>query len=59
MKPPGMAWLLRPVDAGMVRFESLLEPGKVNLRHIALLNDYLDVKQENEARARAAAAPPS
>lgn len=38
----------------MVRFESLLD-GTVNLRHIALLNDYLDVEAENEARANAAA----
>lgn len=54
MKPPGMGWLLRPVKAGMVRFESLLD-GTVNLRHIALMNDYLDVEAENEARANAAA----
>lgn len=54
MKPPGMGWLLRPVKAGMVRFESLLD-GTVNLRHIALMNDYLNVEAENEARANAAA----
>lgn len=54
MKPPGMAWLLRPVRAGMVKYESLKD-GKVGLRDIALLNDYLDVCDENEARARKAA----
>ncbi len=38
----------------MVRYESLKD-GTVGLRDIALLNDYLDVCDENEARARKAA----
>jgi len=56
-EPVGLAggedWLLRPVMRSLVRFESLLD-GSVDLSHVALLNDALDVQDENETRAREA-----
>lgn len=45
---------MRPVLAGMCRMESLYE-GPLDLEAFALMNDALDCKAENEARARAAA----
>jgi hypothetical protein len=42
-------WLLRPVGAGMCRYESLLD-GTLDIVDIADMNEFLDVKQENEAR---------
>ncbi len=54
MTTPEMAWLLRPVSRGMCRYESLLD-GTLNLVDIARMNDYLDVLEENEFRAREAA----
>jgi hypothetical protein len=46
----GEDWLLRPVAAGMCLYESLLEPGKIDLGDIADMNEFLDVKDENERR---------
>jgi hypothetical protein len=43
-------WLLRPCGAGMHLYESLLIPGALDLSDIALMNEYLDVKDENERR---------
>lgn len=40
---------MRPVLEGCCRFESLLD-GTLGLEHIALINDALDVKHENELR---------
>lgn len=51
--PGGEDWLLSPVLAGLCRFESLKD-GTVDLADIALMNDALAVKADNEERARAA-----
>lgn len=40
---------MRPVVAGLIRFESLID-GTLDLEHVALLNATLDVKDENERR---------
>lgn len=52
--PNGQSWLLRPVEAGMCRFESLLD-GTLDLGHLALMNDAIAARAENEARAHKAA----
>lgn len=44
---------MRPVLAGVVRFESLFD-GSLDLEHLAMANDALDVKEENERRLHAA-----
>jgi hypothetical protein len=41
-------WCLRPVEAGLCKVESLLD-GTIMLDHLAMLNEMLDVKYENEA----------
>lgn len=51
--PDGEDWLLRPVDAGMCKYESLLD-GTLQLVDVARLNDLLDVRIENETRYRKA-----
>lgn len=51
--PDGMNWLMRPVVRNMMRIESLID-GSVDLLHVALCNDALDVQDENEARMHAA-----
>ncbi|WP_436286584.1 DUF6889 family protein [Robbsia andropogonis] len=50
--PNGEDWLLQPVLEGLIRYESLLD-GSVNLEDIALLNDALTVKRENQRRIQA------
>ena len=52
--PKGLAWLWRPVDRGYFQGESLFN-GTLRIEHIAMANDALDVRDENEARARRAA----
>jgi hypothetical protein len=47
--PGGEDYLLRPVEAGMCSIAEL-KSGVVDLFDIALMNDYLDVKAENERR---------
>ena len=47
--PDGEDWLLRPVLAGCIRYESLLD-GTLGLEDVARLNDALDVRDENERR---------
>jgi hypothetical protein len=42
-------WMLRPVGEGMCRYESLID-GTLNLADVARMNEYLDVRNENEAR---------
>jgi len=42
-------WCLRPVEAGMCRYESLID-GTLDLHHLAMMNEYLDVQQENRSR---------
>ena len=49
--PGGEDWLLRPVVHGMCRYESL-KNGALDLADVALMNDALDVKEENQALAR-------
>jgi hypothetical protein len=44
---------MRPVLAGLCRYESL-KNGTLDLADVALMNDALDVKRENENRAYAA-----
>ncbi|UTN94663.1 MULTISPECIES: DUF6889 family protein [Serratia] len=47
--PGGEDYILRPVDAGLCSFEALKD-GRIDLFDIALMNDYLDMKADNEAR---------
>lgn len=51
---PGMDWLLRPVMAGMCRYESLIDR-TLTLVDIATMNDALDVRADNEYLAAEAA----
>lgn len=44
-------WLFRPVLFGILRAESLVD-GTVDLAYVALLNEALDVKAENQNRAK-------
>lgn len=44
-------WLMRPVDRGYCRYESLID-GSVGLEDIARMNDAIDVRDENEFRMR-------
>lgn len=52
--PSGRSWLLRPVERGMCRYESLKD-GALDLADLALMNEALAVAAENESRARRAA----
>jgi hypothetical protein len=49
--PGGEDWLLAPVLAGLCSIESLLD-GSLDILYIALLNDALMVKADNEEMAR-------
>lgn len=40
---------MRPVDAGYIRYDKLLD-GSVDLADIARMNDWLDLKADNQAR---------
>lgn len=42
-------WLWRPVANGMCKYESVVD-GTLSLYDIAVMNDILTVKQENEVR---------
>jgi hypothetical protein len=42
-------WLLRPVAAQLCRYESLLDC-TLDLADLAILNELIDVRVENEAR---------
>jgi hypothetical protein len=42
-------WILQPVEAGMCRYESLLD-GTLGLHDIARMNEYIAVQNENKAR---------
>ena len=50
-QPDGLDWLWRPVDRGYYSGESLFN-GSLKIEHIASANFALDVRDENEARAR-------
>lgn len=52
--PDGQDFLFRPVLEGLIRGESLWD-GTVGLAEIAALNEALDARAENQARAQAAA----
>jgi len=49
--PGGEDWLLAPVHAQMCRFESLKD-GTLDLADVALMNDSLTVRADNEAAWR-------
>ena len=51
--PDDEDWIMRPVLEKMCSFESL-KNGSVDLADLALMNDALDVKYENERRYREA-----
>jgi hypothetical protein len=55
--PDGEDWLLAPVLAGMCQYESLTN-GALDLADIALMNDALIVKADNEEIARKRAEKP-
>ena len=46
---------MRPVLAGLIRYESLLD-GTLDLADLDTLNELLDVREENDRRLHAAAA---
>lgn len=49
--PDGEDWLMRPILAGLCKYESLKDCS-LNLEDFVRMNNALDVKDENEARAR-------
>nr|DAV51142.1 MAG TPA: hypothetical protein [Caudoviricetes sp.] len=49
--PDGMDFLIRPVEAGMCRYESLRD-GTLTLEDILLMNAYLDNRAHNLAEVR-------
>lgn len=49
--PDAEDWIMRPVLAGVCRYESLKD-GTLDLADVARLNDALDVRDENTARAQ-------
>lgn len=49
----GEEWLLRPVDYGYCKYESLKD-GTLDLGDIARMNAAIDVKEENQRRMREA-----
>ena len=46
--PDGLEFLFRPVLAGLIKYESLLD-GSIGLEDIADLNDALDIQAHNTA----------
>ena len=49
-----MDWLLRPVIAGMCKYESLID-GTLTMVDVAIMNDALDVRADNDYLAAEAA----
>ncbi len=49
----GEDWLMRPVAEGMCKYESLID-GTLDLEDVFRMNDFLDVRAENERRYRKA-----
>jgi len=49
--PDGEDYLMRPVDAGYISYSDL-KNGSVDLADIARMNDWLDLKADNNARIR-------
>lgn len=52
--PDGLDWLFRPCVEGLCKYESIVD-GTLDLADIAIMNDLLDVKAENEYRHHRAA----
>ena len=52
--PDGLDWVMRPVLAGLCRYESLTV-GAIGLADLSLMNDALDCRDEHSRRASAAA----
>lgn len=46
-------WLMRPVDRGYCRYESLKD-GTLDLVDVAIMNETIDARDENERRMRVA-----
>jgi hypothetical protein len=53
MPEEGEDWLMRPVLRGLCKLESLFD-GTLDLEHLAMANDAIDVADENERRIREA-----
>jgi len=51
MNDPTEEWLLQPVEAGMCRYESLID-GTLSLEDIARMDEYIAVQAENRARVQ-------
>lgn len=49
MNDPTEEWILQPVEAGMCKYESLMD-GTLSLDDIARMSEYLLVQGENKAR---------
>lgn len=49
----GEDWILRPVIEGLCKYESLKD-GTLDLVDVAIMNESLDVRAENEKRYRKA-----
>jgi len=47
----GEYWIMRPVLEGLCHYESLVN-GALDLADVARMNEAIDVRQENEARAQ-------
>jgi hypothetical protein len=47
--PGGEDYILRPARAGLCKYEALKD-GRIDLYDIALMNDYLDMEADNEAK---------
>lgn len=50
--PEGLDYAMRPVRAGMCRYEALTD-GTLTLRDLGIMNDALDAEDENRRRAEA------
>jgi hypothetical protein len=53
MNDPVEEWILRPVRAGMIKAESLVD-GTLSIEDIAMYHEALDVENENQARVEEA-----
>jgi hypothetical protein len=49
----GEDYVMRPVGEGLCKYESLID-GTVDLADVARMNDWLDVRDENQERHRKA-----
>ena len=47
----GREWLVRPVEHGWCRYESLID-GTLTLADVAEMNDAIDLSLENQGRLR-------